>query len=177
VFSQREKLFANIPLYGTRFHKTMPIAKIEAAIEDIKNGKMVILVDDEDRENEGDLAMAAEMVTPEAINFMAKYGRGLICLTLTEQHCDQLRLQPMVSNNTSPYNTAFTVSIEAKKGVTTGISAADRAHTVRTAVADDARPEDLVRPGHIFPLRARNGGVLVRTGQTEGSVDLASLPA
>ena len=153
----------------------MPIAKIEAAIEDIKNGKMIILVDDEDRENEGDLAMAAEMVTPEAINFMAKYGRGLICLTLTEQHCDQLRLQPMVSNNTSPYNTAFTVSIEAKKGVTTGISAADRAHTVRTAVADDARPEDLVRPGHIFPLRARNGGVLVRTGQTEGSVDLSRL--
>jgi 3,4-dihydroxy 2-butanone 4-phosphate synthase/GTP cyclohydrolase II len=153
----------------------MPIAKIEAAIEDIKNGKMVILVDDEDRENEGDLAMAAELVTPEAVNFMAKYGRGLICLTLTAQHCDQLRLQPMVSNNTSPFNTAFTVSIEAKKGVTTGISAADRAHTIRTAVADDAKPEDLVRPGHIFPLRARTGGVLVRTGQTEGSVDLARL--
>jgi 3,4-dihydroxy 2-butanone 4-phosphate synthase/GTP cyclohydrolase II len=153
----------------------MPIAKIEAAIEDIRNGKMVILVDDEDRENEGDLAMAAEMVTPEAINFMAKYGRGLICLTLTANHCDQLRLQPMVSNNTSPFNTAFTVSIEAKKGVTTGISAADRAHTILTAVADDARPEDLVRPGHIFPLRARTGGVLVRTGQTEGSVDLARL--
>lgn len=153
----------------------MPIAKIEAAIEEIKKGRMVILVDDEDRENEGDLTMAAELVTPEAINFMAKYGRGLICLTLTSQKCDQLRLQPMVSNNTSPFSTAFTVSIEAKKGVTTGISAADRAHTVITAVADDTRPEDLVRPGHIFPLRARTGGVLVRTGQTEGSVDLARL--
>ncbi|HET6421899.1 MAG TPA: bifunctional 3,4-dihydroxy-2-butanone-4-phosphate synthase/GTP cyclohydrolase II [Geobacteraceae bacterium] len=153
----------------------MQIAKIEAAIEDIKQGKMVILVDDEDRENEGDLTMAAELVTPEAINFMAKYGRGLICLALTSQKCDQLRLAPMVTNNTSPFSTAFTVSIEAKKGVTTGISAADRAHTIRTAVADDAKPEDLVRPGHVFPLRARNGGVLVRTGQTEGSVDLARL--
>ncbi len=153
----------------------MPIAKIEAAIEDIKQGRMVILVDDEDRENEGDLTMAAELATPETINFMAKHGRGLICLALTSQKCDQLRLQPMVSNNTSPFSTAFTVSIEAKKGVTTGISAADRAHTIRTAVADDARPEDLVRPGHVFPLRARNGGVLVRTGQTEGSVDLARL--
>ena len=119
--------------------------------------------------------LAAEAATPENINFMAKYGRGLICLTLTSQKCDQLRLQPMVSNNTSPFSTAFTVSIEAKKGVTTGISAADRAHTVITAVADDTRPEDLVRPGHIFPLRARTGGVLVRTGQTEGSVDLARL--
>ncbi|MBP1751423.1 MAG: 3,4-dihydroxy-2-butanone 4-phosphate synthase [Geobacteraceae bacterium] len=153
----------------------MPIAKIEAALEDIKQGKMVILVDDEDRENEGDLTMAAELVTPESINFMAKHGRGLICLTMTAQKCDQLRLQPMVSNNTSPFSTAFTVSIEAKKGVTTGISAADRAHTIRTAVADETRPEDLVRPGHVFPLRARNGGVLVRTGQTEGSVDLARL--
>ncbi len=153
----------------------MPITKIEAAIEDIKSGKMVILVDDEDRENEGDLTMAAELVTPEAINFMAKHGRGLICLTMTDQRCDQLRLQPMVSNNTSPFSTAFTVSIEAKRGVTTGISAADRAHTIRTAVADDAKPEDLVRPGHVFPLRARNGGVLVRTGQTEGSVDLARI--
>ncbi len=153
----------------------MSVATIEAAIEDIKQGKMVILVDDEDRENEGDLAMAAEMVTPEAINFMAKYGRGLICLTLTEETCDQLRLPPMVDNNTSPFSTAFTVSIEAKKGVTTGISAADRSHTILTAVADGAGSEDLSRPGHIFPLRARNGGVLVRTGQTEGSVDLARL--
>jgi 3,4-dihydroxy 2-butanone 4-phosphate synthase/GTP cyclohydrolase II len=153
----------------------MPVATIEAAIEDIKQGKMVILVDDEDRENEGDLTMAAEMVTPEAINFMAKYGRGLICLTLTEEKCDQLRLPPMVDNNTSAFSTAFTVSIEAKKGVTTGISAADRAHTILTAVDDGAGPEDLSRPGHIFPLRARNGGVLVRTGQTEGSVDLSRL--
>lgn len=153
----------------------MPVATIEAAIEDIKQGKMVILVDDEDRENEGDLTMAAEMITPEAINFMAKYGRGLICLTLTEEKCDQLRLPPMVENNTSAFSTAFTVSIEAKRGVTTGISAADRAHTILTAVEDNAVPEDLSRPGHIFPLRARNGGVLVRTGQTEGSVDLARL--
>ncbi len=153
----------------------MPVATIEAAIEDIKQGKMVILVDDEDRENEGDLTMAAEMVTPEAINFMARYGRGLICLTLTEEKCDQLRLPPMVENNTSAFSTAFTVSIEAKKGVTTGISAADRSHTILTAVEDGASPEDLSRPGHIFPLRARTGGVLVRTGQTEGSVDLSRL--
>ncbi len=136
---------------------------------------MVILVDDEDRENEGDLTMAAEMVTPEAINFMARFGRGLICLTLTPETCDRLRLNPMVANNTSSFGTAFTVSIEAKKGVTTGISAADRAHTILTAVAPDTRAEDLARPGHVFPLRARSGGVLVRTGQTEGSVDLARL--
>ena len=129
----------------------MPVAKIEDAIEEIRQGRMVILVDDEDRENEGDLTMAAEMVTPEAINFMAKYGRGLICLTMTAERCDQLRLPLMVSSNTSSFGTAFTVSIEAKKGVTTGISAADRAHTVRTAVADDCKPEDLARPGHIWP--------------------------
>lgn len=153
----------------------MPAATIESALEDIKQGKMVILVDDEDRENEGDLTMAAEMVTPEAINFMANYGRGLICLTLTEEKCERLQLPPMVNNNTSPYTTAFTVSIEAKRGVTTGISAADRARTILTAVKDDAAPEDLSRPGHIFPLRARKGGVLVRTGQTEGSVDLVRL--
>ena len=153
----------------------MPLASIESVIEDIKQGKMVILVDDEDRENEGDLTMAAEMVTPEAINFMAKYGRGLICLTLTAEKCDQLRLNPMVNNNTSSFSTAFTVSIEAKKGVTTGISAADRACTILTAVNDDTKAEDLARPGHIFPLRSRSGGVLVRTGQTEGSVDLARL--
>jgi 3,4-dihydroxy 2-butanone 4-phosphate synthase/GTP cyclohydrolase II len=159
----------------SRYQQTMPIAKIEGALEDIRQGKMVILVDDEDRENEGDLTMAAELVTPEAINFMARHGRGLICLTLTEQKCDELRLSPMVSNNTSPFSTAFTVSIEAKKGVTTGISAADRAHTIKTAVAEGSKPEDLVRPGHVFPLRARTGGVLVRTGQTEGSVDLARL--
>src|SRR5512138_3552985 len=136
---------------------------------------MVILVDDEDRENEGDLTLAAEAVTPEAINFMAKYGRGLICLTLTPETCDRLRLNPMVANNTSSFGTAFTVSIEAKKGVTTGISAADRAHTILTAVAPETRAEDLARPGHVFPLRARTGGVLVRAGQTEGSVDLARL--
>ena len=136
---------------------------------------MVILVDDEDRENEGDLTMAAELVTPEAINFMATYGRGLICLSLTAERCKQLNLPLMVQNNTSPYETGFTVSIEAKCGVTTGISAADRATTVLAAVADDAGPNDLTRPGHIFPLRARDGGVMVRVGQTEGSVDLSRL--
>jgi 3,4-dihydroxy 2-butanone 4-phosphate synthase/GTP cyclohydrolase II len=136
---------------------------------------MVILVDDEDRENEGDLTLAAEAATPENINFMAKYGRGLICLTLTAEKCDQLGLRPMVRDNTSPFETAFTVSIEAKRGVTTGISAADRAHTIVTAVAEGASAADLVSPGHIFPLRAKPGGVLVRTGQTEGSVDMARL--
>lgn len=153
----------------------MPIATIEEAIEEMRQGKMVILVDDEDRENEGDLTMAAEMVTPEAINFMARFGRGLICLTLTPDKCDHLNLSPMVSANTSSFGTAFTVSIEAKKGVTTGISAADRAHTILTAVDDNCTADDLARPGHVFPLRARSGGVLVRTGQTEGSVDLARL--
>lgn len=153
----------------------MSVATIEAAIEDIRQGKMVILVDDEDRENEGDLTLAAEAATPENINFMAKFGRGLICLTLTPEKCDSLGLRPMVRDNTSPFETAFTVSIEAKRGVTTGISAADRAHTILTAVADNASAADLVSPGHIFPLRARPGGVLVRTGQTEGSVDLARL--
>ncbi|HEY3308508.1 MAG TPA: bifunctional 3,4-dihydroxy-2-butanone-4-phosphate synthase/GTP cyclohydrolase II [Desulfuromonadaceae bacterium] len=153
----------------------MPVATIEQAIDDIRQGKMVILVDDEDRENEGDLTMAAEAATPEAINFMAKYGRGLICLTLTAEKCDSLGLRPMVRDNTSPFETAFTVSIEAKHGVTTGISTADRAHTILTAAAEDSSPKDLVSPGHIFPLRAKPGGVLVRTGQTEGSVDLARL--
>jgi len=153
----------------------MGVCTIEEAIEDIRQGKMVILVDDEDRENEGDLTMAAELVTPEAINFMAKYGRGLICLTLTPEKCDALGLKPMVRDNSSPFETAFTVSIEARHGVTTGISAADRAHTILTAVAPNASAGDLVSPGHIFPLRARSGGVLVRTGQTEGSVDLARL--
>ena len=153
----------------------MSVATIEAAIEDIRQGKMVILVDDEDRENEGDLTLAAEAATPENINFMAKYGRGLICLTLTAEKCDELGLRPMVRDNTSPFETAFTVSIEAKHGVTTGISAADRAHTIVTAAAEGASARDLVSPGHIFPLRAKPGGVLVRTGQTEGSVDLARL--
>ena len=153
----------------------MSVASIEEAIEEIRAGRMVILVDDEDRENEGDLTMAAQCVTPEAINFMARFGRGLICLTMTAERCDRLDLQPMVQSNTSSFGTAFTVSIEAKKGVTTGISAADRAHTILTAVAPNAVAADLARPGHIFPLRARNGGVLARPGQTEGSVDLARL--
>lgn len=153
----------------------MPLASISDALEDIRQGKMVILVDDEDRENEGDLCMAAELVTPEAVNFMARFGRGLICLSLTPDWVDRLRLQLMATNNLSRFQTAFTVSIEARKGVTTGISAADRARTILTAVADQAKAEDLVSPGHIFPLRAKKGGVLVRTGQTEGSVDLARL--
>ncbi|MFZ5587685.1 MAG: bifunctional 3,4-dihydroxy-2-butanone-4-phosphate synthase/GTP cyclohydrolase II [Thermodesulfobacteriota bacterium] len=153
----------------------MALASIEEAIQDIKDGKMVILVDDEDRENEGDLTMAAEKVTPEAINFMATHGRGLICLSLTPDRVEQLQLPMMVRDNQSPFNTAFTVSVEARRGVTTGISAHDRAHTILTAVAPDAVPDDLVSPGHIFPLRARRGGVLVRTGQTEGSVDLSRL--
>jgi 3,4-dihydroxy 2-butanone 4-phosphate synthase/GTP cyclohydrolase II len=153
----------------------MPLISIEQAIEDIKAGKMVILVDDEDRENEGDLTIAAEKVTPEIINFMARYGRGLVCLSMTGEKLDSLNLPMMVKDNTSPFNTGFTVSIEARRGVTTGISAADRATTVLTAIADDTKPADLVRPGHIFPLRARKGGVMVRAGQTEGSVDLARL--
>jgi len=151
------------------------ISTIEEALEDIRAGEMVILVDDEDRENEGDLTMAAEKVTAEAINFMAKYGRGLICLSLTEQQCEKLELCMMVNDNTAPFGTAFTVSIDAREGVTTGISAADRARTVLAAIAEDVEPSDLVRPGHIFPLQAKRGGVLVRTGQTEGSVDLARL--
>jgi 3,4-dihydroxy 2-butanone 4-phosphate synthase/GTP cyclohydrolase II len=153
----------------------MSIKRIEAALEDIRAGKMVILVDDEDRENEGDICMAAELVTPEDINFMARYARGLICLTLTEGYSDKLELAPMVTDNTSLYRTAFTVSIDARNNVTTGISASDRAITIQAALSDDAKPEDLVRPGHIFPLRARDGGVLVRAGQTEGSVDLSRL--
>jgi 3,4-dihydroxy 2-butanone 4-phosphate synthase/GTP cyclohydrolase II len=153
----------------------MPHLTIEESIRYIKDGKMVILVDDEDRENEGDLCMAAEKVTPEAINFMAKYGRGLICLAMTPEKCDSLELPPMVDNNQSQFGTGFTVSIEARCGVSTGISAHDRATTILTAVADDCRPQDLVRPGHIFPLRAKAGGAIVRAGQTEGSVDLARL--
>jgi 3,4-dihydroxy 2-butanone 4-phosphate synthase/GTP cyclohydrolase II len=151
------------------------IHTIEEAVEDIRQGKMVILVDDEDRENEGDLTMAAEKVTPEAINFMAKYGRGLICLSLTPAKVEALDLPQMAKENEASFGTAFTVSIEARHGVTTGISASDRATTILAAVSPDARPYDLVRPGHIFPLRARGGGVLQRAGQTEGSVDLARL--
>ncbi len=153
----------------------MKFNTIEEAIEDIKKGKMVILVDDEDRENEGDLTMAAEKVTPEAINFMAKHGRGLICLSLTPERVAHLQLPMMTTDNTSSFGTAFTISIEAKKGVTTGISAADRATTIKAAINPKFGPEDLARPGHVFPLRARPGGVLQRAGQTEGSVDLARL--
>ncbi|HSM49930.1 MAG TPA: bifunctional 3,4-dihydroxy-2-butanone-4-phosphate synthase/GTP cyclohydrolase II [Thermoanaerobaculia bacterium] len=150
-------------------------APIEDALAAFRAGRMVILVDDEERENEGDLAIAAEKVTPEAIAFMATHGRGLVCLALTEERCDQLGLPPMVAENTSPFGTAFTVSIEARGKITTGISAADRAATVQTAIDPATRPEDLLRPGHMFPLRARRGGVLKRTGQTEASVDLARL--
>jgi 3,4-dihydroxy 2-butanone 4-phosphate synthase / GTP cyclohydrolase II len=153
----------------------MPLATIEEAIQEIRRGRMVILMDDKDRENEGDLCMAAEKVTPQAINFMATHGRGLICLPLTEERVKHLQLSMMVSENTSPFGTAFTVSVDATSEITTGISAADRAKTILDAIADDAKPQDLVTPGHIFPLRARNGGVLVRAGQTEGSVDLARL--
>lgn len=152
-----------------------PFATIEQAIEEIRRGRMVIVVDDEDRENEGDLTIAAEKVTPEAVNFMARFGRGLICLTLTEERCNQLELPLMVETNTSPYGTAFTVSIEARGKISTGISAADRSATILTAIDPRTRPEDLLRPGHIFPLRARRGGVLKRAGQTEASVDLAKL--
>ncbi len=153
----------------------MSIVSIEKAIKDIADGRMVILVDDEDRENEGDLTIAAEKVTPEAINFMAKYGRGLICLSMTKEKVESLELPLMVVDNTSPFQTGFTVSIDARCGVTSGASVQDRARTILTAIADGAKPSDLVRPGHIFPLRAKSGGVIVRAGQTEGSVDLARL--
>jgi 3,4-dihydroxy 2-butanone 4-phosphate synthase/GTP cyclohydrolase II len=158
-------------------HGQHAVERVERAIAHVRAGKIVILTDDEDRENEGDLCMAAEKVTPAAVNFMAKYGRGLVCLSLTEEKVRLLRLPLMVddASNSSSFGTAFTVSIEAREGVTTGISAKDRAHTIQTAVSDGCRPEDLARPGHVFPLRARKGGVLVRAGQTEGSVDLARL--
>ena len=152
-----------------------PFTDVPGALEEIKRGRMVVVVDDEDRENEGDLTLAAEFVTPEAINFMARFGRGLICLTLTEERADHLRLIPMSQQNSSRFGTAFTETIEAREGVTTGISAADRALTIRTAIDPDAKYTDLARPGHVFPLRARKGGVLVRAGQTEASVDLARL--
>jgi 3,4-dihydroxy 2-butanone 4-phosphate synthase/GTP cyclohydrolase II len=158
-------------------HTRHAVERVERAIAHVRKGGMVILTDDEDRENEGDLCLAAQKVTPAAVNFMAKYGRGLICLSLTEEKVKQLRLPLMVDDavNSSSFGTAFTVSIEARQGVTTGISAKDRAHTIKTAVRDDCRPDDLARPGHVFPLRARKGGVLVRAGQTEGSVDLTRL--
>lgn len=153
----------------------MPLATIDEAIEDIRNGRMIIIVDDEDRENEGDLVCAAEKITPEIISFMAVHGRGLICLPMTEERCDELQLSPQTSNNTSSMGTAFTISIEAREGVTTGISAADRAKTILTAVDPRSKASDLARPGHIFPLRAKRGGVLVRVGQTEASVDIARI--
>lgn len=153
----------------------MSLNTIEEAIIDIRDGRMVILVDDEDRENEGDLVMVAEKVTPDAINFMARYGRGLICLTLTPKRVEELNLQPMSRENTAPFGTAFTVSIDAMRGITTGISASDRAITILTAINPLTRPDDLARPGHVFPIKALKGGVLKRAGQTEGSVDLAAL--
>jgi len=153
----------------------MPFVTVPEAVEEIRNGRIVIVVDDEDRENEGDLTVAAEKITPEIINFMATHGRGLICLALTPERCDYLRLPLMSPFNTSNFGTAFCESIDAREGVTTGISAADRTRTILAAIHPDSRPSDLARPGHIFPLRAREGGVLVRTGQTEGSVDLARL--
>jgi 3,4-dihydroxy 2-butanone 4-phosphate synthase/GTP cyclohydrolase II len=154
---------------------TVTFSEIPEILEDLRQGKMIVLVDDEDRENEGDLACAAEKVTPEIINFMAKYGRGLICLPLMPEKCDSLGLYPQTTENTARFGIAFTVSIDAAEGITTGISAADRARTIQVAVADGAKPSDLDRPGHIFPLRAREGGVLVRAGQTEGAVDLTRL--
>ena len=153
----------------------MAISSIQEAIDDIRSGKMIILVDDEDRENEGDLCLAAQFVTPEAINFMARHGRGLICLTMNEELAEKLNLRPMVQENKARFGTAFTVSIEARDGVTTGISAADRATTIQAAVNPEANADDLVSPGHVFPIIARKGGVLVRTGQTEGSVDICRL--
>src|SRR6202162_1707946 len=152
-----------------------PFTDVPTAIEEIRAGRMVVVVDDEDRENEGDLTLAAEKVTPEAINFMAKYGRGLICLAMTEERLDHLRLGPMSAENTSQYGTAFCETIDARVGVTTGISAYDRARTIQVAIDPATKPSDLARPGHVFPLRARKGGVLVRAGQTEASVDLARL--
>src|SRR5271167_5244224 len=155
--------------------KTAPFATIEEAIEDIRQGRMIVLVDDEDRENEGDLTMAAEKITPEAINFMAKHGRGLICVSLTERRCEELDLKPISPRNTSAFGTPFCEPIDARRGTTTGTSAWDRATTVLAATDPHTRPEDLARPGHVYTLRARNGGVLVRAGQTEASVDLARI--
>jgi 3,4-dihydroxy 2-butanone 4-phosphate synthase/GTP cyclohydrolase II len=155
--------------------KRTPFATVEEAIEEVRQGRFVVVVDDPDRENEGDLVVAAQFATPEAINFMATYARGLICLALTEERCDELRLDPMTNHNEAPLGTAFTVSVEARHGVTTGISAADRSQTIQVAINPDSRPEDLVQPGHVFPLRAKPGGVLERIGQTEAAVDLARL--
>src|SRR5215213_6821411 len=165
----------NFGAYDSFIILKMPLATIDEAVEEIRNGRMIIIVDDEDRENEGDLVCAAELVTPEIISFMAIHGRGLICLPLTEERCDELQLHPQTADNTSSMGTAFTISIEARSGVTTGISAADRAKTILTAVDPNSKPSDLARPGHVFPLRAKRGGVLVRIGQTEASVDIARI--
>jgi 3,4-dihydroxy 2-butanone 4-phosphate synthase/GTP cyclohydrolase II len=177
MFSElTEYLDAEYVRHGDALDESRLFASIETAIEELKAGRMVVIVDDDDRENEGDLAMAAEMITPEAINFMATHARGLICLTITGERADQLELPPMAPCNTSPCGTAFTVSIDVRgRGVTTGISAHDRAQTILAAIEASTRPEDLGRPGHVFPLRARAGGVLERRGQTEASVDLARL--
>src|SRR5215472_9913597 len=173
------KIFGGYRILGRGFlpmtEMRLPFCSVEEAAEEIRQGRMIVLVDDEDRENEGDLTMAAEKITPEAINFMAKFGRGLICLALTEQRCDELNLPLMSPINTSVHGTAFCEAIDAKVGVTTGMSASDRAITILTAIDPKTRPLDLARPGHMFPLRARNGGVLVRAGQTEASVDLARI--
>ncbi len=170
-------LFALAPplAHNSYMAVSAPFIDVPAALQEFKAGRMIVVVDDEDRENEGDLTLAAEFVTPEAINFMARFGRGLICLTLTEERADHLRLGPMTQENSSRFGTAFTESIEAREGVTTGISAADRSHTIRVAIAPGSSAADLARPGHVFPLRARKGGVLVRAGQTEASVDLARM--
>src|SRR5205809_4615173 len=156
-------------------HEVTPFATVEEAIEDIRQGRFVVVVDAADRENEGDLTIAAQFATPEAINFMAKHGRGLICLCLTEERCDELGLRPMTDRNETPFGTAFTVSIEAREGISTGISAHDRSRTIQVAIDPSKGPHDLVQPGHVFPLRARQGGVLRRTGQTEAAVDLTRL--
>src|SRR3954452_8385736 len=173
----RKKALISLLSYTYEIYKClqMPLAKIDEAAEDIRHGRLIIIVDDEDRENEGDLVCAAELVTPEIINFMAVHGRGLVCLPLTEERCEELQLLPQSAENTSRMGTAFTISIEAREGVTTGISAADRATTILRAVHPDTKPSDLARPGHIFPLRAKRGGVLVRPGQTEASVDICRI--
>src|SRR6056297_3542434 len=153
----------------------MKISEIPEVLDDLRAGKMIVLVDAEDRENEGDLVCAAEKVTPEIVNFMARFGKGLICVPLTGERCEELGLYPQAADNTAQFGTAFTVSVDSANGITTGISASDRAKTIQICVDDTAKPRDLARPGHIFPLRARDGGVLVRAGQTEGAVDLAKL--
>src|ERR1039457_4190577 len=171
----RSLLCLNPALLQFAFMPPPSFADVPAAIAEIHDGRMIVVVDDEDRENEGDLTLAAEKVTPEAINFMAKYGRGLVCLAMTEERLDHLRIGPMTAENTSNYGTAFCEAIDARQGVTTGISAYDRARTIQVAIDPATRPLDLARPGHVFPLRARKGGVLVRAGQTEAAVDLSRL--